>query len=119
LLYAFFRPRLATTPLRFANPSPPSGWIEDFHLQAVDHPRHTATGSRECAPDDGLRDTHRFSSKKTMGFAKSSTAPTNCPALPDRMLTVERRVEAHLRDGDAGSEQQGVERCDGSPSTAM
>jgi hypothetical protein len=22
-------------PLRFANPSPPSGWIEDFHLQAV------------------------------------------------------------------------------------
>jgi cation transporter-like permease len=29
------------TPLRFANPSPPSGWIEDFHLQAVDHARHT------------------------------------------------------------------------------
>lgn len=25
--------------LRFANPSPPSGWIEDFHLQAVDHAR--------------------------------------------------------------------------------
>jgi hypothetical protein len=29
------------TPLRFANPSPPSGWIEDSHLQAVDHARHT------------------------------------------------------------------------------
>jgi hypothetical protein len=29
------------TPLRFANPSPPSGWIEDFHLQAVVHTRHT------------------------------------------------------------------------------
>jgi hypothetical protein len=27
--------------LRFANPSPPSGWIEDSHLQAVDHARHT------------------------------------------------------------------------------
>ncbi|MCC6780663.1 MAG: hypothetical protein IT537_29155 [Hyphomicrobiales bacterium] len=27
--------------MRFANPSPPSGWIEDFHLQAVDHARHT------------------------------------------------------------------------------
>ena len=25
-------PRLAATPLRFANPSPPSGWVEDFHL---------------------------------------------------------------------------------------
>ena len=40
LLHASFRPHLATTPLRFANPSPPSGWIEDFHLQAVDHARH-------------------------------------------------------------------------------
>src|SRR6266851_471832 len=52
LLHASFRPRLATTPLRFANPSPPSGWIEDFHLQAVDHARHT-TGSSACADDDG------------------------------------------------------------------
>jgi len=41
LLRASFRLRLATTPLRFANPSPPSGWIEDFHLQAVVHARHT------------------------------------------------------------------------------
>jgi hypothetical protein len=56
LLHASFRPRLATTPLRFANPSPPSGWIKDFHLQAVDHARHTANGSRECAPDDRLRE---------------------------------------------------------------
>src|SRR4029079_18207488 len=41
LLHAFFRPHLATTPSRFANPSPPSGWIEDFHLQAVVHTRRT------------------------------------------------------------------------------
>lgn len=41
LLHAFFRPRLAATPLRFANPSPSSGWTEDFHLQAVVHTRHT------------------------------------------------------------------------------
>jgi hypothetical protein len=41
LLHASFRPHLAMTPLRFANPSPPSDWIEDFHLQAVDHARHT------------------------------------------------------------------------------
>jgi hypothetical protein len=41
LLHASFRPRLATTPLRFANPSPPSGRVKDFHLQAVDHARHT------------------------------------------------------------------------------
>src|SRR4029077_13862229 len=49
LLHASFRPRLATTPLRFANPSPPSGWIEDFHLQAVGHARHTT----KKAPDHG------------------------------------------------------------------
>src|SRR5207249_4417490 len=41
LLHASFRPHLAMTPLRFANPSPPSGWVKDFHLQAVDHARHT------------------------------------------------------------------------------
>jgi hypothetical protein len=29
------------TPLRFASPSPSSGWTEDFHLQAVVHTRHT------------------------------------------------------------------------------
>src|SRR5499425_1519214 len=35
LLHAFFRPHLAMMPLRLANPSPPSDWIEDFYLQAV------------------------------------------------------------------------------------
>jgi len=46
LLRAFFRPHLAMTPLRFANPSPSSGWIEDFHLQAVVHTRHTTKRAR-------------------------------------------------------------------------
>src|SRR3981189_3569803 len=32
LLHASFRPHLAVTPLRCANPSPSSGWINDFHL---------------------------------------------------------------------------------------
>jgi hypothetical protein len=48
LLHAFFRPHLATTPLRFANPSPPLGWIEDFHLQAVVHTRHTIREAAFC-----------------------------------------------------------------------
>jgi hypothetical protein len=46
LLHASFRPHLAMMPLRFANPSPPSGWIEDFHLQAVGHARHTTKTPR-------------------------------------------------------------------------
>src|ERR1700716_2627547 len=48
LLRASFRPRLAAAPLRFANPSPPSGWIEDFHLQALDHARHTRKSPAEA-----------------------------------------------------------------------
>src|SRR6516162_6245788 len=28
-------------PLCFANPSPPSGWIGDFHPQAIEHAGHT------------------------------------------------------------------------------
>src|SRR6266478_250803 len=54
LLHAFFRPHLAMTPLRFANPSPPSGWIEDFHLQAVVRTRHT-TGCPAFAGHDSRR----------------------------------------------------------------
>src|SRR6201990_894084 len=50
LLRASFRRRLATTPLRFANPSPPSGWVEDFHLQAVVHTRGT---KKRAAPGGG------------------------------------------------------------------
>src|SRR5919205_2171526 len=49
LLHASFRPRLAATPLRFANPSPPSGWVEDFHLQAVEHARHTQKRGRSAS----------------------------------------------------------------------
>jgi hypothetical protein len=44
LLRASFRPRLAAgviSPLRFAITSRPSRCEEDFHLQAIEHARHT------------------------------------------------------------------------------
>ena len=44
--------RLAATPLRFANPSPPSGWIKDLHLQTVEHARHTVDARIKPAQDD-------------------------------------------------------------------
>ena len=56
LLHASFRPRLAATPLRFANPSPPSGWVEDFHLRVIEHARHTKAGKKR--PWKSLRDSH-------------------------------------------------------------
>ena len=46
LIHASFRPRLATTPLRFSSSSPPPGWTGDFHPQAVEHVRHTKKGAR-------------------------------------------------------------------------
>src|SRR5579863_6934109 len=54
LLHASFRRRLAATPLHFANPSPSSGWIEDFHLQAVVHARHTSNKPRNNHPGPAL-----------------------------------------------------------------
>src|ERR1700688_912142 len=33
-------------PLHFASPSPPSGWAEDFHLQAAEHAQHTTNPLR-------------------------------------------------------------------------
>jgi hypothetical protein len=41
LLYASLEPCLAATLLRFADTSPPSGCIEDFHFQVIKHARHT------------------------------------------------------------------------------
>src|SRR3954464_6102402 len=57
LLHASFRPRLAATPLRFANTSPPSGCAGDLHPLAIEHARHTTkplrggpkAEARECA----------------------------------------------------------------------
>jgi len=37
LLDASFRRRVTETPLRFANPSPPSSWIRDLHPSVVKH----------------------------------------------------------------------------------
>src|ERR1700748_2718633 len=56
LLHAVFRHHLAVRPLRFANPSPSSGWIEDFHLQAVVHTRHTMRWGQACACPQILSD---------------------------------------------------------------
>ena len=76
LLHASFRPRLATMPLRFANPSPPSGWIEDLHLQAVGHARHTRR-SRASGLTRPLAEAIRgFDSGFGLGFVVGSLACT-------------------------------------------
>src|ERR1039457_5452587 len=55
LLHASFRTSLATTPLRFAITSLPSGCQRDFHPQAVDHARRTKKGrSLEGSPGSAV-----------------------------------------------------------------
>lgn len=96
LLHASFRPHLAATPLRFANPSPPSGWIEDSHLQAVVHARHTkkSPGARPglwpAAEHGGRGDAQRTPDQHaTSGMVPGRGAPTDPkgwgrqPAHPD------------------------------------
>jgi len=95
LLHASFRPHLAMTPLRFANPSPPSGWIGDLHpinyrtctahndrvwkawkawkaMKPASHPSHTLWKS--------LRDSH-IPTASTTGYM-SSRAPQLEPSPP-------------------------------------
>jgi hypothetical protein len=76
LLHASFRPHLAVTPLRFANPSPPSGWIEDFHSQAVDHARHTSKKPRRTRGFRSFANEKRSSrGSRTQYFATTGPPP--------------------------------------------
>ena len=36
------------------HPSPPSGWIEDFHLQAAVHARHTKRRRSRASPENSI-----------------------------------------------------------------
>ena len=78
------------TPLRFANPSPSSGWIEDFHLQAVVHTRHTA-----CGPP----------AEKNAGGRYHRCSRDDRPSLRDGFLRLWRalpgvRLDSHRRHED-------------------
>src|SRR6266568_2465749 len=115
LLRASFRPRLAAAPLRFANPSPPSGWVEDLHLLAVEHARHT-TGPARCAslpylrlaPPTAQRPARRGPVARSQSTARGNAAPRlstfSRPLLHRRSARsirrpVERTSEVHGREG--------------------
>jgi len=56
-----------------------------------------ANGSRECAPDDKLRDTHRLHLMEMMGFA-GSTHPTCCLTHTDRFARRNNRHHGRFED---------------------
>src|SRR5215203_3060114 len=94
LLHASFRRHLAMTPLRFANPSPPSGWTEDFHLQAVDHARHTQKRPGAMpGPIDNKLYRHIARSARTMlrtaaSWRSSNSKPRSSAMISSRSLSL-------------------------------
>ena len=102
LLHASFRPRLTTAPLRFAITSPPSGCEEDFHLQAVDHARHTTgegmAGSRALSkanPHESCRVVAQFALPDPGKFVRCCHQKTNSASLV--MLVPLRHAQAAHR----------------------
>ena len=77
--------------MRIANPSPPSGWVEDFHLQATEHARHTT--SPRIAEAFGVReDTVRLwrcdFADGGVEALKASVAPGPAPVKSEAALRV-------------------------------
>src|SRR5260370_1705958 len=82
LLRVSFGPSVAGTPLRFANPSPSSGWVEDFHFQAAGHAQHTAkSGSRGTRADQGVRPTIDAESAPRKSVSYSPSPPLGSPKM--------------------------------------
>lgn len=68
LLHAAFRPLVTETPLRFANPSPPSSWIRDFHPQVGKHAWQTKNKKlNEAASEQHKRDVGKLWAARSNG----------------------------------------------------
>ena len=103
LIHASFRHPLARVPLRFTNPSPPSGWIEDFHSQAIEHAGHTACRADARHPD--RRHRHRAPRR---GPSHNTAAAAGC----EKGLAGARKAEL----GGAGARRARREKAGiGSP----
>src|SRR5437899_3895475 len=101
LIHASFRPRLATTPLRFSSPSPPPGWAGDFHPLAVEHVRHTIkkpfrfprNGSGSPQGGRGLKQKHYLGCEASAGSAAMGVAGALfCAAAGDSVVLVISRT---------------------------
>ena len=98
LIHASFRHPLARVPLRFTNPSPPSGWIEDFHSQAIEHAGHTAKLAR---PAGGVSVDHQ---RLIVGAGI---------AIGDAVAQHSEQDPGHLVRGGDQSPLAAAPRCDG------
>ena len=88
LLHAAFRPRLATTPWRFAITSPPSGCEGDLHPQAVKHARHTNTWPDlpDQAVSKGVGYETQMETRQTID-ANTQAQPRTTDSIPNSAFT--------------------------------
>ena len=105
LLHPSFRPRLATTPLRFAMTSPPSGRQKDLHPQAVEKARYTKKGA-QGAPPPTVAETDRILSL----LEDSAAGPVfvHCKRGADRTGAV---IAAYRIDHDKWDNQRALKEA--------
>src|SRR5262249_40489180 len=84
------------SPCVVANPSPPSGWAEDFHLQATEHVQHT-TELDECVPVAAVAGETRSLDRKhrTDATPQIAGASANC----DEKSRAEKHTTAATKAG--------------------
>jgi hypothetical protein len=82
LLHASFRPRLAATPLRFANTSPPSGCVGDLHPLAVEHARHTTKPLRGGGDRDLVSERSASATRPTVSDSAPCLYQRAMPCYP-------------------------------------
>src|SRR3984893_9710209 len=76
------------TPLCFANPSPPSGWIGDFHPQAIEHAGHTTKPlSRSLVATRGVARSRR----PVLRLRGLEPHPRQEPPMTDKAISPLRR----------------------------
>ena len=86
------------SPCVLASPSPPSGWAEDFHLQAAEHAQHTTKPQAADASRDIIwQGTCHVAEKQLRNVSAGSNSPplritisieypiSNCPAKFGRL----------------------------------
>src|SRR5947199_3520559 len=74
--------------MRITNPSPPSGWVEDFHLRAIEHARHTTNPLAREGSELGVR---RLLSERIAVVPTQSSDRRSCDGSDDRVASTDDR----------------------------
>src|SRR5258708_7683842 len=94
-------PALRPTPLRFANPSPPSGWVEDFHFLAAGHAQRTVP-CRDSSRHLSSESDHTNKRRESLDAARKSRVREprlDLSPVLRQMVKTHFSLNGELRDG--------------------